>query len=156
VAASGEWLLVHAGAGGVGTAAIQLGRARGARIVAMAGAPEKVELCRDQGADVAVDYRRGDFVAAALEATGGRGVDVVFDPVGGNVFARSLECRVLEGASFRSAGRAASGRTWSRRRSSRGTSPSVSHGVRPNRVSAATSSSPCTASWRGADALQDR
>jgi NADPH2:quinone reductase len=73
-------------------------RARTRRaVVATAGAPEKVELCRDQGADVAVDYRRGDFVAAALEATGGHGVDVVFDPVGGNVFARSLECRVLEG-----------------------------------------------------------
>jgi NADPH2:quinone reductase len=94
--AAGEWLLVHAGAGGVGTAAIQLARSRGARIIATAGTGEKAAVCRDLGADVAVDYRRQDFVTAALDATNGRGVDVVFDPVGGDVFARSLECSALE------------------------------------------------------------
>jgi NADPH2:quinone reductase len=93
---AGEWLLVHAGAGGVGTAAIQLARARGARIVATAGSGDKVVVCLQEGADVAVDYRRDDFVAAALDATGGRGVDVVLDPVGGDVFARSLACSGID------------------------------------------------------------
>ena len=93
---AGEWLLVHAGAGGVGTAAIQLARARGARIVATAGSGEKVAVCLEEGADVAVDYRRDDFVAAALDATDGHGVDVVLDPVGGDVFTRSLECSAID------------------------------------------------------------
>ena len=94
---AGEWLLVHAGAGGVGTAAIQLARGRGAHMIATAGSPEKVAVCLQQGADVAVNYRRDDFVAAALDATDGRGVDIVFDPIGGEVFTRSLECSAIEG-----------------------------------------------------------
>jgi NADPH:quinone reductase len=89
---AGEWLLVHAGAGGVGTAAIQLARARGARIVATAGSGDKVVVCLQEGADVAVDYRRDDFVAAALDATGGRGVDVVLDILGGEDTPRNIEC----------------------------------------------------------------
>ena len=96
---AGETLLVHAGAGGVGSAAIQLGVAAGARVLATAGGPEKVSLCRKLGAEVAIDYRAddGDFVGAVRDATGGRGVDVVLDPVGGDVFDRSLRCLAWEG-----------------------------------------------------------
>ena len=93
----GETLLVHAGAGGVGSAAIQLGRAAGARVLATAGGPDKVKVCLDLGAEVAVDYRAEDFVAAVKDATGGRGADVVYDPVGGDVFDRSRKCVAFEG-----------------------------------------------------------
>ena len=90
-----EWLLVHAGAGGVGTAAIQLARSVGARVVATAGTDEKLEVCRHYGAEVAIGHRE-DFVRAAMEATDGRGVDVVLDPIGGSVFERSLDCCAVE------------------------------------------------------------
>lgn len=93
----GETLLVHAGAGGVGSAAVQLGVAAGARVIATAGGPEKVEVCRKLGAEVAIDYKEEDFVAAVKEATGGRGADVIYDPVGGDVFDRSLRCIAWEG-----------------------------------------------------------
>jgi NADPH2:quinone reductase len=93
----GETLLVHAGAGGVGSAAIQLGLAAGARVFATAGGPEKVDVCRKFGAELAIDYREDDFVAAVKEATGGRGADVILDPVGGDVFDRSLRCIAWEG-----------------------------------------------------------
>ncbi|GAC1340351.1 MAG: NADPH:quinone oxidoreductase family protein [Myxococcales bacterium] len=93
----GEWLLVHAGAGGVGSAAIQLGRAAGARVIATAGGARKVEACKALGADLAIDYQTQDFVAAVKEATGGRGADVVFDPVGGEVFDKSTKCVAFEG-----------------------------------------------------------
>jgi NADPH:quinone reductase len=93
----GEAVLVHAGAGAVGSAAIQLAMAAGARIIATAGSPEKVEICRRLGADVVVDYNDADFVEAVKEATAGRGADVVFDPVGGNVFDRSRRCVAFEG-----------------------------------------------------------
>lgn len=79
----GEWLLVHAGAGGVGSAAVQLGVAHGARVIATAGSPEKLAFCRSLGAEIAIDYRSGDLAAALMEATGGAGVDVVCDLVGG-------------------------------------------------------------------------
>jgi NADPH2:quinone reductase len=79
----GETLLVHAGAGGVGSAAVQLGVAHGARVIATAGSPEKLAFCRELGAEVAIDYRSGDLAAVLLEATGGAGVDVVCDLVGG-------------------------------------------------------------------------
>lgn len=95
--AMGETVLVHAGAGGVGIATTQLAVARGARVICTAGGPAKAEVCRGHGAALAVDYRRDDFVAAVREATGGRGVDVVVDPVGGEGFARSLECLAFEG-----------------------------------------------------------
>jgi NADPH2:quinone reductase len=94
---AGETLLVHAGAGGVGSAAIQLGVASGARVLATAGGPEKVEVCRKLGAERAIDYRSEDFVAIVKEATGGRGADVIFDPVGGDVFDQSLRCVAWEG-----------------------------------------------------------
>src|SRR3954466_711502 len=85
----GEWLLVHAGAGGVGSAAIQLGKAAGAHVIATAGGPEKGQGCRDPGADHVVDYTADDFVPVVKEVTGGHGADVVYDPVGGDVFDKS-------------------------------------------------------------------
>lgn len=93
----GETLLVHAGAGGVGSAAIQLGLAAGARVIATAGGPEKVEVCRKLGAHVALDYREHDFVDAVKEFTAGRGADVVYDPVGGDTYDRSTKCIAFEG-----------------------------------------------------------
>jgi NADPH2:quinone reductase len=93
----GETVLVHAGAGGVGSAAIQLAAAAGARVIATAGSPEKVATCLGLGADVAIDYRADDFAAAVLEATDGRGVDLVFDGVGGEVTAASTRCTARGG-----------------------------------------------------------
>jgi NADPH2:quinone reductase len=93
----GETLLVHAGAGGVGSAAIQLGLAAGARVIATAGGPEKVEVCRKLGAHLALDYREQDFVDAVKDFTGGRGADVVYDPVGGDTYDRSTKCIAFEG-----------------------------------------------------------
>ncbi|CAN5759162.1 NADPH:quinone oxidoreductase family protein [soil metagenome] len=94
---AGETVLVHAGAGGVGSAAIQIAKAAGARVIATAGGPEKVEVCRTLGAEVAIDYREDNFVEAVKEATEGRGADVVFDPVGGDVFDGSRRCVAFEG-----------------------------------------------------------
>ena len=93
----GETVLVHAGAGGVGSAAIQLANAAGARVISTAGGARKVEICRDLGAEVAVDYEEESFVDAVKEATGGRGADVIFDPVGGDVFDLSRKCIAFEG-----------------------------------------------------------
>jgi len=93
----GEVVLVHAGAGGVGSAAIQLAVAAGARVIATAGGTEKVAVCRQLGAEEAIDYREGDFVERVKELTGGRGADVIFDPVGGDVFDRSRRCVAFEG-----------------------------------------------------------
>jgi NADPH2:quinone reductase len=93
----GETLLVHAGAGGVGSAAIQLGLAAGARVFATAGGPEKVEVCRKLGAEVAIDYTAEDFVDVVKQATGGKGADVIYDPVGGDVFDKSRKCIAFEG-----------------------------------------------------------
>lgn len=94
---AGESVLIHAGAGGVGSAAIQLAVAAGARVLATAGGREKAAKCRELGADVAIDYRDQDFTTAVLEATGGRGVDLVFDGVGGAVTASSLRCLAANG-----------------------------------------------------------
>jgi NADPH2:quinone reductase len=94
---AGERLLVHAGASGVGTAAIQMGKVLGATVLATAGGREKVELCRRLGADHVFDHLAGDFAAGVREATGGHGADVVFDPVGGDPFDRSLRCIAWEG-----------------------------------------------------------
>jgi NADPH2:quinone reductase len=94
---AGETLLVHAGAGGVGSAAIQLGRAAGARVIATAGGAEKVQVCRDLGAELVIDYRAGDFVDAVKEFTDGRGADVIYDPVGGDTYDRSTKCIAFEG-----------------------------------------------------------
>jgi NADPH2:quinone reductase len=93
----GETLLVHAGAGGVGSAAIQLGKAAGARVIATAGSPEKVAVCTELGADHAIDYKTEDFADSVKRLTDGRGADVVYDPVGGDVFDRSTKCIAWEG-----------------------------------------------------------
>ena len=95
--APGETLLVHAAAGGVGSAAVQIGRALGARVLATAGGADKLEVAREAGAELAIDYRAGDFVEPVLEATEGRGADVIYDPVGGEVFDRSLKCIAWNG-----------------------------------------------------------
>jgi NADPH2:quinone reductase len=93
----GETLLVHAAAGGVGSGAVQLGKAAGARVIGVVGGPEKAAVARELGADVVVDRRREDFVAVVKEVTGGHGADVVFDPVGGDAFYRSTKCIAFEG-----------------------------------------------------------
>ena len=92
-----EYLLVHGGAGGVGTAAIQIGKAMGARVIATAGTPEKLEICRQCGAEFLINYNSADFVEAVNECTDGHGADVIFDPVGGEVFDRSSKCIAWEG-----------------------------------------------------------
>jgi NADPH2:quinone reductase len=94
---AGEWLLVHAGAGGVGSAAIQVGLAAEARIIATAGGPEKTAVCRQLGAHEVIDYREEDIAARVKELTGGHGADVVWDPVGGDVFDASRRCIAFEG-----------------------------------------------------------
>ena len=93
----GETLLVHAGAGGVGSAAIQLGKAAGARVIATAGGPDKTKVCEQLGADVAIDYSSEDFVAVVKDVTAGRGADVIYDSVGGDVFDKSRKCIAFEG-----------------------------------------------------------
>jgi putative PIG3 family NAD(P)H quinone oxidoreductase len=94
---AGESLLVHGGAGGIGTTAIQLAHAFGARVFATAGSPEKCAACVRLGAERAIDYRQEDFVAVVREATGGRGVDAVLDMVGGDYVGRNLACLAMEG-----------------------------------------------------------
>lgn len=93
----GQWLLVHAGAGGVGSAAVQLGVARGARVVATAGSPAKLAFCRELGAEAAIDYRSGDLAAALMEATQGAGVDVACDLVGGDTTLATLPAMAAGG-----------------------------------------------------------
>jgi NADPH2:quinone reductase len=93
----GEVVLVHGGAGGVGTAAIQLAKAAGARVIATAGSDAKVAVCHEMGADLTIDYNAEDFVDVVKKATEGRGADVVYDPVGGDVFDRSTKCIAFEG-----------------------------------------------------------
>ncbi|WP_433280584.1 NADPH:quinone oxidoreductase family protein [Micromonospora sp. CA-244673] len=94
---AGETLLVHAAAGGVGSAAVQLGKAAGARVIGVVGGPEKVAVARALGADVVVDRRAEDFVEVVKAETGGRGADVVYDPVGGDTYQRSTKCVAFEG-----------------------------------------------------------
>jgi putative PIG3 family NAD(P)H quinone oxidoreductase len=94
---AGETLLVHGGSSGIGTAAIQLAKAFGARVVTTAGSAEKCEACRRLGADVAVNYRAQDFVAATKAATDGKGADVVLDMVGGDYIERNYEAAAVEG-----------------------------------------------------------
>jgi NADPH2:quinone reductase len=88
----GQTLLVHSGAGGVGSAAVQLGAALGARVLATAGSDQKLAFCRELGADVAINYRDTDIAQAVLEATGGAGVDVVCDLVGGKTTTNTFPC----------------------------------------------------------------
>lgn len=94
---SGESVLVHAAAGGSGSAAIQLAKDAGARVLATAGGAAKVQLCRDLGADVAIDYTTEDFADVVLAATDGLGVDMVFDNVGEAVLEASLKCTRYNG-----------------------------------------------------------
>ena len=82
--ATGETLLVLGAAGGVGLAAVELGKAMGARVIAAASSPEKLEVCREHGADECIDYEKEDFRKRVKELTEGRGVDVCYDPVGGD------------------------------------------------------------------------
>ena len=92
-----EYLLVHGGAGGVGTAAIQIGKALGARVIATAGSSEKLDICRQCGAEYLINYRSENFVEEVNEFTEGKGADVIYDPVGGDVFDQSTKCIAWEG-----------------------------------------------------------
>ena len=94
---AGETVLIHAAAGGSGSAAVQLAVDAGARVIATVGSDEKVQLCRDLGAEIVVNYTAEDFAAAAMEATGQRGVDVVFDNVGAAVMPASMNCLAYNG-----------------------------------------------------------
>lgn len=95
--AAGETVLIHAAAGGAGSAAIQLAVNRGARVFATAGSDQKLKLCRDLGADVAINYRTEDFAKIVLEKTGGKGVDVIFDNVGEAVMQQSFKAIAYNG-----------------------------------------------------------
>ena len=94
---AGETLLVHGGSSGIGTAAIQLAKARGAHVITTAGTAEKCQACRQLGADLAVNYKNEDFVAATKAATHGRGADVILDMVGGDYIERNYEAAAVEG-----------------------------------------------------------
>jgi NADPH2:quinone reductase len=93
----GETLLVHAAAGGVGSAAVQLGKAAGARVIGVVGGPEKGAVASALGADVVIDRHERDFVEVVKAETGGRGADVIYDPVGGQTYQRSTKCIAFEG-----------------------------------------------------------
>ncbi len=96
----GEWLLVHAGAGGVGSSAIQIGKALGARVIATASAEEKLQFCLSQGAEHALRYSdatSSNWVDQVKQITAGRGADVIYDPVGGEIFELSTKCVAPEG-----------------------------------------------------------
>ncbi|NHC15254.1 NAD(P)H-quinone oxidoreductase [Motilibacter deserti] len=93
---AGEWLLVHGGAGGIGSTAVQVGAALGARVVATAGSEDKLALCRELGAEAAVSYR-DDWVAAVRAATGGTGADVVLDPIGAKYLGPNVDVLAPDG-----------------------------------------------------------
>lgn len=88
---------MHAAAGGVGSAAVQLGKAAGATVIGVVGGAEKAAAARELGCDLVIDRRSEDIVAAVKEATGGRGADVVYDPVGGDAYGKSVKCIAFEG-----------------------------------------------------------
>jgi putative PIG3 family NAD(P)H quinone oxidoreductase len=94
---SGEVLLIHGGTSGIGTTAIQVAKALGATVVATAGSPEKVNRCRELGADAAVDYRSEDFVAAVRELTDGHGADLILDIIGAAYLERNVQALAVEG-----------------------------------------------------------
>ena len=94
---AGETLLVHGGSSGIGTAAIQLAKAFGARVITTAGSAEKCEACRRLGADLAIDYKAEDFVPLTKSATGGAGAEVILDMVGGDYIERNYEAAAVEG-----------------------------------------------------------
>lgn len=94
----GETVLVHSAAGGVGLSAVQIARALGAgKIIGTAGSDDKLQVIRDSGADIALNYQTEDFVGVVKRETGGRGADVIYDPVGGEVGERSTKCIAFEG-----------------------------------------------------------
>jgi NADPH2:quinone reductase len=95
--ASGEFLLVHGGSSGIGTTAIQMARALGARVIVTAGSAAKCAACEGLGAERAINYRTEDFVAVARDHTGGRGADVILDMVGGDYLPRNVELLAVEG-----------------------------------------------------------
>jgi NADPH:quinone reductase len=95
--AAGEWLLVHGGSSGIGTTAIQLAKAFGARVLVTAGSADKCRACLDLGADKAINYKTEDFVAAAKAATGGKGVDVILDMVGGDYADKNIVMAAEDG-----------------------------------------------------------
>jgi len=95
--AAGETLLIHGGAGGIGTMAIQLAKARGARVACTAGTPAKLARCRELGADLAISYRDEDFVAAVREFTGGAGADVVLDIMGAPYLSKNIDVLAING-----------------------------------------------------------
>lgn len=93
----GEWLLVHAGASGVGSSAIQIGKAQGARVIATAGSQEKLDFCREQGAEHVFNYRDKQWTDSVRDITGGCGAGIIYDPVGGDIFDLSTKCIASEG-----------------------------------------------------------
>jgi NADPH:quinone reductase len=95
--AAGETALVHGGSSGIGTTAIQLAVARGARVLATAGSDDKCRACEALGAAVAINYRSADFVEVVREQTGGRGVDLILDMVGGSYVSRNLAALAVDG-----------------------------------------------------------
>ncbi|MET7361156.1 NADPH:quinone oxidoreductase family protein [Streptomyces sp. NPDC005562] len=94
---AGETLLVHAAAGGVGSAAVQLGKAAGAKVIGVVGGADKAAVARELGCDLVLDRRTDDVIGAVKEATGGRGADVIYDPVGGDAYTKSAKCVAFEG-----------------------------------------------------------
>jgi len=94
---AGEWLLVHGGSSGIGTTAIMLAKAFGAKVIATAGSDEKCDACRKLGADAAINYKTTDFVPAVMEITGGHGADVILDMVGGPYVERNHQCAAMDG-----------------------------------------------------------
>jgi NADPH:quinone reductase-like Zn-dependent oxidoreductase len=93
----GEVLLVHGGGSGIGTMAVQLGREVGARVAVTAGSPEKLEVCRELGASILVNYRTEDFEAVVREATDGHGADVILDTIGAKYLARNVGLLAVNG-----------------------------------------------------------
>jgi NADPH:quinone reductase len=94
---AGDTVLVHAAAGGVGSSAVQLAKAAGARVIGVVGNAEKGEVARALGADIVVDRHTEDFVQVVKDATDGRGADIIYDPVGGETYQRSTKCIAFEG-----------------------------------------------------------
>lgn len=95
--AAGETVLIHGGSSGIGLTAIQIAKALGAKVFTTVGNEDKARACRELGADLAIDYRRQDFVAEVAAATGKRGVDLILDMVGGDYIAKNLRCLAIEG-----------------------------------------------------------
>ncbi|KAG0598625.1 hypothetical protein M758_12G089000 [Ceratodon purpureus] len=96
----GETLLIHGGGSGIGTFAIQIAKAKGVRVLITAGSDEKVKKCLELGADVGINYKSEDFVEKTKSATGGKGVDVILDCVGGAYLSKNVDCLAFDGRLF--------------------------------------------------------